>query len=354
MIRASIPWNCKQIHKMVVNNSLIFDNVIQRGFVWGKKKSSLFIDSILRDYAVPAIYTIKSDKTVKTPKGTVNVFDCLDGKQRCLTIAKFKNNELPLTGVKPIILDDGTTLELEGMTYEQLPEQLKDDFDKYSMTVCYITDITTDEIIEFMSRLNNGKPLTNTEIARIKAPDLKSIDDLADCQMFKQLYSEKAINGYQDEDTVIKTYMVLQMIHGKHKYTSLDNTDVRPVFESMILTDEDKSEILAIYDMILDVYNKLVDNKKKKAANTIARRTHLLSIVPVIDLAKQNGYDTDTLADWCAEFFDGKPSISHAYNDACKSGSNHAENVHLRLDETEKFFKAYLSNHPIATTAVKE
>ena len=63
MIKASIPWTCKQVHKMTTNGSLIFDNAIQRGFVWDKNRQSLLIDSILRGFPVPPFYTIKDGRT---------------------------------------------------------------------------------------------------------------------------------------------------------------------------------------------------------------------------------------------------------------------------------------------------
>lgn len=348
MIKASIPWNCKQIHKMVMNNSLIFDNAIQRGFVWDKKRSSLFIDSILRDYITPPMYTIKDGRTVKTPKGDVAVFDCLDGKQRCQTITRFKNNEFVLVLAKgEIVLDDGTTFDLNGKTFEDLPDQLKDDFDKYSMTVYYVTDATTDEIIEIMSRLNNGKPLTNIEISRIKAVDLKGIDELADHKMFKTMFSERALNGYQDEDTVVKTHMLLNALGKDVTKYSLDNADVKPVFETMTLTPSEKQHITKLYDAILAVYLDIIDKKKKKVASYLAKRTHLLSMLPAFDRAISDKKSIDEMSNFVIDFFSGDPaggpSKNPDYSGASASGSNHSFNVYARteavIEEYNNFFK---------------
>ena len=126
MIKATIPWTAKQIAKMFDNHCLRFDNAVQRGEVWDKKRKSLLIDSILRGYPIPPMFTIKTNQTVETPKGNVAVFDCIDGKQRCYAINAFKNNQLTLEGLAPI-----GEVELNGKTYNDLPEDLKDEFDSY-------------------------------------------------------------------------------------------------------------------------------------------------------------------------------------------------------------------------------
>ena len=50
MIRkANINWTAKQLSKMVDKNSINFDNAVQRGYVWDKKRKSLLID-LLSEY----------------------------------------------------------------------------------------------------------------------------------------------------------------------------------------------------------------------------------------------------------------------------------------------------------------
>lgn len=121
MLRAMIPWNCKQIHRMVSNGSLVFDNAIQRGFVWDLDRMSLLIDSLLRDYPIPPFYTIRDGRTVQTAKGTTAVFDALDGRQRCETIAKFMNDGFALQNLEETIIDDdGEEIDLNGKRYSQL------------------------------------------------------------------------------------------------------------------------------------------------------------------------------------------------------------------------------------------
>ena len=45
--KASISWNVKQINKMINNGNITFDNAVQRGFEWDKKRMSLLIHSLI-------------------------------------------------------------------------------------------------------------------------------------------------------------------------------------------------------------------------------------------------------------------------------------------------------------------
>ena len=335
MIKASIPWNTKQVHKMVMNNSLRFDNAIQRGDVWDKNRQSLLIDSILRNYPIPPFYTIKDGRTVKTPKGDVAVFDALDGKQRCLTITKFKNNEFALCNLDDTILDeDGNEVDLNGLTYDELPDSLKDAFDSYSLTVYYFTDITEEEVTEIMSRLNNGKPLTAAENTRIKARDLAGIKKLADHQLFTNYFSEKAINGYQNEDTVIKMYSVLNGMN------DLDNKDIKPLYEELEITPAISDRITAILDRIDEIVDNLIGEGEKAVAKKLTTRTHLISIAKVVEASSADGVSVEDMASFFTHFFKkGKPSNNEDYNAASSNGVNHENMVDARLTALDKEYK---------------
>lgn len=328
MIKASIPWNCKQIHKMVMNKSLVFDNAIQRGFVWDNKRSSLLIDSILRKYPIPPFYTIKDGRTVKTAKGVISVFDALDGKQRCTTISMFKNNEIILTGLQPITLEDGSDFDLNGQTYETLPDELKDEFDSYSLTVYFFTDITDEEIMEMMSRLNNGKPLSTIENSRIKAKYLVNIQTLAKHPIFINRLSETAINSYFNEDIVIKSYILLMTTD-----TCLDNKIVRPTFENLVVTPEIETTLTTVFDKMNHVYELLLEKKKTAIAKKFTKRTHFISLTPFFKKCIDNNISTEDITEFIIHLFTkGKPTCNQVYNNNCKDGSNHAEKVTQRLN----------------------
>lgn len=333
MIKSSIPWSAKQVAKMAENNSLNFDNAIQRGEVWDVKKKSLFIDSLLRGYPVPPMYTIKTDEKVQTPKGMVSVFDCIDGKQRCTTIAHFKANEFALTGIEDtIVLEDGSEMEINGLTYDELPEELREVFDDYSISVYKFEDITDDEICEMMSRLNNGKALTNVENARIKAKDLAGLIELSKHQLFSDYLTETAIKGYQNEDITIKTY--IQFTNTEDP--CLDAKRAREVYNNVEFTDEIKKKLTGIFDKALETISLIESKADKKLFRKIIKKNNLLAVISTMELP----VSVEDTAERIAKFFDTQDaaiSVSPEYNEASMNGTGHAPKVKARMNAIRAF-----------------
>ena len=321
MTKANISWNAKQIAKAVEQGSMTFDNAIQRGHVWDAKRQSLFIDSLIRNYPVPAMYTIKTDRDAPEccKKGS-KIFDCIDGKQRCEAIRKFRMNELTLTG-----LDDE---ELNGLTYEGLSEEQKDAFDSYPLTVYFFTEITDDEVSEMMSRLNNGKPLTGVENARIKAKDFESIRALSNHALFWENMTEAAIKGYNNEDVVVKT--VLQVFENQFE---LSTKNVKNAYERLSLDNDGRTRLERLFDTVRETLNIVKNTVKKALYRKVVKKTNLVGVIYFV--SQNEGANVDELAAYIAKFFDDEPSQALAvsrnrYNEASTDGTNHASNVEAR------------------------
>lgn len=337
MLRAMIPWNCKQIHRMVSNGSLVFDNAIQRGFVWDLDRMSLLIDSLLRDYPIPPFYTIRDGRTVQTAKGTTAVFDALDGRQRCETIAKFMNDGFALQNLEETIIDDdGEEIDLNGKRYSQLSPALRNVFDTVSLNCVYFTDVTDHEVTEIMRRLNNGKFLTGQERVRIRAKDLAGIQRLAKHEMLRTALSPAKINGYKDEDAVVKLYLLLI-----DRNMSFEKKDIDDAYRTMVVTHEVYDEIQYVLDFMLSTYRTMLEHGGRKAARKFTTRTHLITLAPLFQQAMLDRRDDQYMTAFLKHFFNGAPSIHKQYNLACQGGTNHATMVCARvngvLDEYRKF-----------------
>lgn len=333
MIKSTIPMTTKAIAKKVESETLVFDNAIQRSYVWDKKRASLLIDSMLRNFPIPPFYAIKK----ADDNGNVK-YDCIDGKQRCTTISMFRRNELPLVSLEPIELEDGTVVELDGKTYDTLEEELKDAFDSYNLVVYGFENISVDEIEEMMSRLNNGKPLTNVEITRIKAKDLETITELGNHAVFNN-FSSSFVNGHKNEDAVVKTIM---LFNGQH---CLDNKVVRPIFESIEIDADTHDRVEDIFDVMHEGISMLKAEDHGDIAKKVLKATHFISLTTIADMivADENIEDKGcTFADFCLNFFYGEDtSTNEDYNNACLSGSNHTENVEARKNALLEAYAEY-------------
>jgi hypothetical protein len=241
-------------------------------------------------------------------------------------------NEFTLTGLAPFISkdEDGNEVEIDinGLTFEELDEEMQDAIKSYSLTVYYFSDITDDEVAEMMSRLNNGKVLTGTESARIKAKQLDTIKKLASHNLFTNHLTEKAIKGYVNEDIVIKFALLLS------DQTELSNKNVREAYETYSFGESTCKSITDTMDFTLEAIEESTDDKK-----IIKRMTSKANLITILYVAHEylvNGNsDVSEFADRLAEFFNGTEgaTISADYNDACTNGTMRATNVITRNDE---------------------
>ena len=125
--KANINWTAKQLSKMIDKNSISFDNAVQRGYVWDKKRKSLLIDSIITGYPIPAFFAAKNETG----------YDMLDGKQRSKTVHDFTSNEFALSGLDDYETEDGELIPLNDKHFNELPEDIQDTILSYSFTTCY-------------------------------------------------------------------------------------------------------------------------------------------------------------------------------------------------------------------------
>lgn len=331
--KANITWKINQVVKGMQNGTITFDNAIQRGFVWDKKRGSLLIDSVLRNYPIPPIFTIKTDVRKVVRGKEVSVYDCIDGKQRSTTFRLFMENQFRLTGLEPFssLDEDGNEIEIDinGKTFEELDEDMQETIKDYTLTVYYFDDITDEEVAEMMSRLNNGMVLTGTENARIKAKCLSTIQELANHDLFMNYLSDKAIKGYANEDIVLKLALLL------NEQTELSTKNVRNAYETFTFGESINKSIVDTLDFAYKAIEEATDNKK--ILKNIFKKANIITVLYVAhEYMVNEEVNSDYFGEKLVEFFDGKngkATISDDYNEACKNATMRSTNVITRYDE---------------------
>ncbi len=329
--KANITWSAKQIVKSIEKGTINFDNSVQRGLCWDQERKSLLIHSMIEGYPIPAFFAAKNE----------NGYDMLDGKQRSNAISDFINNKFAITGVPEISNEENETIDINGLTFSELTEDLQDTIKDYSLTVYYFDGITEDEITEMFYRLNNGKPLTAIELTRVKAKSIDKIKEIGKHELFTSVLTEKALNKYTNEDITIKSWALLNT-----ENPSFETKVIRPLMENADITEDQAKDIKNVYTRILEVYNSLVlenDKESSKIAKRIITRTHLLSLVPLTLQSINDNIKVSDYIGFIKKFFAGKKSatINEIYNNAAGSNSASAENVKKRITAITEAFKAY-------------
>lgn len=376
--RSSISWSVNQIVRMMEGKGksrMRFDDALQRDTVWRLDQKQLFIDSILRDYPIPALYAERYTEGEDENTGK-RVYSILDGKQRCTAMKQFLNGEYKLSDVADPVeyipyetetedeaeTDEEVTetepemVDVSGMYFDDLPQELQDTIKERTLTVYYLDNMSEDEKSEMFYRLNNGVALTAIEKSRVRAVSREKITKLATTNpLFTGNFSEKQIKHYATEDIVFKSWIMLHIDRDK---INLDNKYVRPLMETTELSDADMAELDNIFSYINDAAEFLRNDLCKKTAKKLATRTNLITVVPIVKEAMETEVSADSFAGWFETFFPevetqrvtktGKTTKTYVvvcksskYDKASKSGANHHEQVITRLTEMENSWNAY-------------
>lgn len=123
----------------------------QREFVWDKgsvtggKKQEALIDSIMKGYPINVMYWVK----IGINQAGEDLYECLDGQQRIITMCKFRNNEFGM--------EDGT--QFDGL----IDNTRFLDYDMFTVYICEAD--TLEEKLAWFERINTaGEPLTRQEM----------------------------------------------------------------------------------------------------------------------------------------------------------------------------------------------
>lgn len=125
----------------------------QRGNIWPDHKKRRLIDTILREWYVPAIHIVVNDVLDKE--------EVLDGQQRLRAILEFMTDEFPVEGGLPPT--DDKIVRLDGLRYSELPKEVRSKFRRFTIQTVRLREYLPEEPGELFFRLNQLSPLTAAE-----------------------------------------------------------------------------------------------------------------------------------------------------------------------------------------------
>lgn len=321
----SSSWNPKRLCTQIDKGNASFDNEIQRAAVWNASQKSLLIHSMIIGYPIPPLYAIQNEK----------IIDFLDGKQRSLAIYDFRNNKLALRELPEITTEDGK-VDITGMKYKDLPEELKDAFDNYSLNITIMDNISREESEEIFYRLNNGTSLRTTDKNFAKALSKKAIIELCDHVIFERGLTKNAREKFAQRPIVIQSLMIL------NNQTNLGARPTTTYLTTHEITSDEHEQLSSLYDRLDTIAatiasdENIATTQRKKTIKHLLSRTNLPSVLPLMVSTE----DDDKLQKFFAKFFgsESKSSINDEYNEACGAGSTHAANVEKRLNILKNMF----------------
>ena len=349
---SSITWTCKQIVKMMDKDTISFKNVVQRSFVWEKHRMSELIWSIIMGYPIPPIYAERGESV----NDKVKIYDVMDGQQRNTSIYKYMKDEFALTQLKPIpYLDENGnehTVDISGKRFSELEEELQDVIKDATITVKYYDNLDQSQKAEMFRRLNNGKPLSTKSRTLASAKNIGSLLDIGSHKLFEEMLTEKARANKNQAVLVVKAWT---MLNREVENVSFASKDFNPMIEKVEISDEEKQELVNVFDFIVGVHDELVSNHEKSIAKKLYTETHLVSLIPFIRTAMDNGITESMMAEWLVNFFktENDTAVYDKYMQASKEGVARNASIvarHESLGESyNEFFKEENSENHLTT-----
>lgn len=142
------------IHADVTKKKITFDSYLQRkAGQWSSVQKGKLIDSILRDYPIPAVYAVAASAGSQ-------YMSIIDGCQRITTICDFIDGKFGLSvDLKPVVVN-GEEVSIARRKFKGLPQELQDKIRDTEISIVTLTDCTNDDIVAVFDRLNGGTPLS--------------------------------------------------------------------------------------------------------------------------------------------------------------------------------------------------
>lgn len=325
--KASITWSAKQLKSMVMNGKIDFNHIVQRSFVWERKRKCALIESMILGYPIPPVFAKRDTSNDKR-------YIVLDGKQRLSTVKEYLNDEFALTVFPPVTyIDDETNeeheVDISGLKFSELPIALQDHLNTVPFGVTYFDNLTKAEEVEMFRRLNSGKPLSTKSRMLASCKDIEELIDIGSHTLFEEMLTDKARENKNQVSIIAKCWC---MLNQEIVNISFESKELNPLLESLKITDAEKVKLINVFNVIVNVHTILIEKDKKKVAKKLYTETHMVSLVPYIQKAIESGIDDSMIADWLIEFFDVKKvaSISDDYNAACTCGSARNANILAR------------------------
>ena len=333
MDRQALPWSAYQLSKSLTNGKASLDIAIQRSFVWTTQQKSRLIYSLIENAPVPPLYASKLD----------GIYYIIDGKQRSEAIRSFLNNEFKLTSIPHIAYvernEKGKEVEfsqnVNGLYFSDLSEEVRKAIENYSLSIYVVDSEDENKINDIFDRLNSGTPFNAIIKTRVAALSKDKIRELGKHVIFEKALTKKSIASYTNEDMVIKA---LYLLNGG---TDLETKSIRKWISETPITDLMESDLSLCLDRLDEVSRNIELYHDAKVAKEILKKTHLVSMMPVLKEMNDDQLKFENSANIIYGFFSAKDkaTVSDKYNDACLNGANKSAAVMTRVNELKKYYK---------------
>lgn len=310
------------IGKMKREKIILKHKLQRRESVWSNPNKSLLIDSLLRGYIVPPVYTIIED----------GIQYVIDGVQRLSTLKGFYNDEFSISKKAEPVVIEGTEYNIAGLKFSKLDQIVKDELDSSAITVYEITEYTDKDVREMFRRLNSGKPLnTSQKLTPDMSDELSNaIFDIVSLPFFERRLTPAQLKSSVDQSIALETLMLCST-DKDNDFTSFRGTDKKKFIE--FYNDQIDSEKIELIKTSINKLDKSIEEDVKIPKTSIS----VLCFASYRVYKDKKSFEKFALK--VNEFLSTYDS-STEYKDKLMNGTNSSESVQARLDYWKAQIKA--------------
>lgn len=317
--------------------------------VWAEDKKSFLIDSILKNYPVPAIFM----RPIVDDNGKTK-YDIVDGKQRLQAIISFIEGDITLTTyfAEDRFLDEESRSLAEniaGKKFENIKKEKESadyvkQFWTYALQIEYLYEDDLDLVSSVFDRLNrNGEPLNPQELRNAKystTPLLRLIKKLSDISFLKDKSERLKIERMEDEEFVSELlFLVLNKRTLDSTPTTLDE-QYEKYKEEVELLDNGEREFDKIIEFMESLQLDYENNKR------LCWTTHLYTLFSLCWYCVNNNIRVERVKDYVENFYKEYFSRStnysgylKEYKDAASSRTRSASQKNNRMNALLNYCK---------------
>ena len=256
------------------NNKIIIQPDFQRRLVWSQSAKIMLMDTILNNIPMPKIFLSKEINKQSTIRRVI------DGQQRINAILEFVDGKFSL--------DAPYQGEYKGKKFDELPQDVQDNFLSYEINFNEVSFITEEQIREIYSRVNKYSfPLTQQELRKADYPGkfYNLAEKIASDSFFESIKLFSVANRRRSADVEYASELLVVLIDGpQEKKESLNSFYLR----GTQWTTDDFERYNAIYEKII-CEMKLIHAKVKLSNSRFRQKADFYALFDAVRLMVNSG-----------------------------------------------------------------
>lgn len=346
----SIAAYIKRLHKYSIRG----DHPLQRNSnQWSNLQKYNLITTVLNRYPIPEIILAEQVKSDRTENWLI------DGKQRLTNLSDYeagmfkigKNAERPVIHYQAalkdeegnIVLDEGGSPQYEnkefdvrGKYYAELPEELKERFNDYTIPAVQYLSCSDDDIEYHIRRYNASKPMSAAQkgITHLGEQYAKAVKKLAQHEFFKEKGNFKIsefTNGTVDR-VITESIMVIYFLYDWKK----KQEDICAYLKENVKISQ--------FDSFEHMLDRLAEVVNGEAAGMFHSKDAFLWFC-LFDRFSGLGFEDERFVEFMLEFKNHlhcKKVKNKSYDDLCRQGTKDRASVIDKINVMEYLMNEYL------------